>query len=179
MSTPLRYYWRPYYERVIGELMGGRARTDPGFVRRHGDARLENPPTPLGYLWQLCAMSTSPGTLGWLKHISADTLVLTGDDDPVMPLANAVLLARHIPSARLLVAAGEGHMLLMDDESAVFPALRSFLAATTTERSTAWLDATDVDDDLLEEALRSHPPALSNPAAVISALVRGYATAAA
>ena len=68
MSTPLRYYWRPYYERVIGELMGGRARTDPGFVRRHGDARLHSPPTPVGYLWQLLAMATSPGTLGWLKE---------------------------------------------------------------------------------------------------------------
>jgi pimeloyl-ACP methyl ester carboxylesterase len=172
MATPLRYYWRPYYERVIGELMGGRARTDPSFVRRHGDARLHNPPTPLGYVWQLLAMATSPGTLGWLKQISADTLVLTGDDDPVMPLANAVLLARHIPSARLLVAPGEGHMLLMDDESAVFPALRSFLTATSAERSAAWLEGVDVDDGLLEQALSANQPALGNPAAVVSALVR-------
>ncbi len=179
MSTPLRYYWRPYYERVIGELMGGRARTDPGFVRRHGDARLHNPPTPLGYAWQLLAMTTSPGTLGWLKQISADTLVVTGDDDPVMPLANALLLAHHIPSARLLVARGEGHMLLMDDESAVFPALASFLTAPNAERSAAWLEGTDVDDGLLEDGLAADRPQLGNPAALISALVRQCATAAA
>ena len=48
MATPLRYYWRPYYEAVIGQLMGGRARDDPEFVRRHGAARQLRPPNRPG-----------------------------------------------------------------------------------------------------------------------------------
>jgi poly(3-hydroxyoctanoate) depolymerase len=172
MSTPLRYYWRPYYESVIGGLMGGRARTDAGFVRRHGNARLINPPSPLGYAHQLLAMWASPGTLGWLNEVAADTLVVTGDDDPVMPLGNALLLARHIPSARLFIARGEGHMLLMDDLSKIFGVMRSFLGAVGVERSRAWQDATEVDDRMLEDALRLNGALAVNPAALMSAWVR-------
>jgi pimeloyl-ACP methyl ester carboxylesterase len=173
MSTPLRYYWRPYYDQVIGQLMGGRARDDPDFVRAHGNARALNPPTPWGYLWQLLAMTTNPGTIGWLNRLTADTLVITGDDDPVMPLANAMLLARHIPSARLVVAPGEGHLLLMDSASHALPVIRSFLDAETASDSRAWHHAQRVDDRMLNHALRDHRAPLDNPVAMVSALVRG------
>lgn len=172
MSTPLRYYWRPYYEQVIGELMGGRARYDRDFVRRHGDARQLSPPTPLGYLWQLLALTASAGTLGWLSQVTADTLVVAGDDDPVMPLANALLLARHIPRARLFIAPGEGHLLLMDDMSRCLPMIRSFLGAASVRRSCAWREAIVVDDEMLDDALRGGGGPLGNPTALMSALVR-------
>jgi pimeloyl-ACP methyl ester carboxylesterase len=172
MSTPLRYYWRPYYDGVIGGLMGGRARSDPDFVRRHGDARQRYPPTPLGYLWQLAALAAGPGTLHWLSEITAPTLVVAGDDDPVMPLGNAMLLGRHLPNARLLVAPGEGHLLLMDDDSAVLPAIGDFLAAGDPEESDAWRTATVVDDATLRRALAHDAPSLANPWAMMSAAVR-------
>lgn len=172
MSTPLRYYLRPYYEQVIGELMGGRARDDPGFIRRHGDKRQLNPPTPLGYFWQLMALASSSGTIGWLSRLTTDTLVVTGDDDPVMPLANALLLGRYIPSARVFVAPGEGHLLLMDGASPVLPAIRSFLGAASVARSRASRQATVVDDEMLDEALAVHGVALNNPVALLSAAVR-------
>lgn len=63
MSTPLRYYSRRYYERTIGDLVGGRARTDPGWLERHGHERREHPPHPLGYMWQLAALAVPPGSL--------------------------------------------------------------------------------------------------------------------
>ncbi len=154
MSTPLRYYWQPYYEAVIGGLMGGRARTDPEFVRRHGDVRMLNPPTPLGYLWQLMALLAGPGSLSWLSRLSAETLVVAGDDDPVMPLANALLLARHIPAARLFVARGEGHLLMMDGSSQALPVIRSFLAADDLRRAAGWQQASVVTEAMLAAALR-------------------------
>ena len=172
MSTPLRYYWRPYYDSVIGDLMGGRARRDRAFVRRHGDARQRHPPSPEGYLWQLLALATSPGSLSWLGQVAADTLVVTGDDDPVMPLGNALLLGRYLPSARVFVAPGEGHLLLMDDHSEALPAIGDFLSASTVKRSSAWRDATIVDDELLGAALRVPRLGLDNPAALMSAFVR-------
>ena len=172
MSTPLRYYWRPYYNLVIGDLMGGRARRDRGFVRRHGDARQLSPPTPLGYFWQLMALAMNPGSLSWLGEVSAETLVVAGDDDPVMPPGNALLLARHLPNARLFVAPGEGHLMLMDDHSQALPIIADFLSAPTVERSSAWRDATPVDDETLREALHVRSLGLENPATLMSAIVR-------
>ena len=153
--------------------MGGRARSDAEFVRRHGDARQLNPPTTLGYLWQLAALLTSPGTLNWLSEITAPTLVVAGDDDPVMPLANAMLLGRHLPNARVVVAPGEGHLLLMDDDSAVLPAIGSFLAADDPGEADAWRKATVVDDAMLRRALTRDAPSPANPWALMSAAVRG------
>ncbi len=172
MSTPLRYYWRPYYDSVIGGLMGGRARSDPEFVRRHGDARQLNPPTPLGYLWQLAALATSPGTLHWLSEITAPTLVVAGDDDPVMPLGNAMLLGRYLPNARVLIVPGEGHLLLMDDDSAVLPAIGSFLTAGDPDEGDAWRKATVVDDATLRRVLARDAPSPANPWAMMSVAVR-------
>jgi pimeloyl-ACP methyl ester carboxylesterase len=174
MSTPLRYYSRPYYEQVIGELMGGRARHDRDFVRRHGDARQLSPPTPQGYLWQLLALAASAGSLGWLSEVSADTLVVTGDDDPVMPLPNALLLARNIAKARLVIVPGEGHLLLMDDTTRSLPAIRSFLSAAVLSRSRAWREAIVVDDVMLDDALHTHGTPGNNPMALMSAFVRHY-----
>ncbi len=173
MSTPLRYYWRRYYERVVGELMGGRARDDLGFVRRNGDTRRRSPPTPVGYLWQLLALTSSPGALGWLSQLTSETLVVAGDDDPVMPLANALLLGRYIPNARLYVAPGEGHLMLMDEASQALAMIRSFLSATEVRRSRAWQQAALVSDQMLDDALRAHRVPLGNPVAMLSALVRG------
>jgi pimeloyl-ACP methyl ester carboxylesterase len=165
MSTPLRYYWRPYYESVIGRLMGGRARTDGEFVRRHGDIRQRHPPNPVGYLWQLWAMFGSSGTLPWLGELGQPTLVVAGDDDPVMPVANAMLLARAIPGARLLVARGEGHLLLMDDDSAALPAIREFVGGFAGA-------AVRVSDEMVDAALQASGSVLGNPLAMVSAWAR-------
>ena len=172
MATPLRYYWRPYYDAVIGPLMGGRARDDPEFVRRHGARRQLRPPTPLGYAWQLLALAAGPGSLSWLRQLTTETLVLAGDDDPVMPLPNALLLARYIPTARLFVAPGEGHLLLMDDRSSVLPMIQSFLSTPSLADSRAWRESVVVDDSALRAALRPDGACRENPAALMSAWVR-------
>jgi pimeloyl-ACP methyl ester carboxylesterase len=164
---------------VLGYSFGGLVaqflcRAAPERVRRLvlGAARQLSPPTPLGYLWQLAALAAGPGTLPWLSEITAPTLVVAGDDDPVMPLGNAMLLGRHLPNARLLVAPGEGHLLLMDDDSAVLPAIGDFLAAGDPEESDAWRTATVVDDATLRRALAHDAPSLANPWAMMSAAVR-------
>jgi pimeloyl-ACP methyl ester carboxylesterase len=92
---------------------------------RRGPAR--QPADPLGYAWQLAALSTDFGSLPWLHRVTQPTLVVTGDDDPVMPLANALLLAHKLPDARLLVAPGEGHLLLLDPDSRALPAIHDFV----------------------------------------------------
>jgi poly(3-hydroxyoctanoate) depolymerase len=169
MSTPLRYYSRSFYEATVGDLMGGRPRSDPEFVRHHGEDRLANPPDPLGYTWQLAALSTDFGSLPWLHELTHPTLVVTGDDDPVMPLANALLLAHKLPEARVLVAPGEGHLLLLDPDSRALPAIRDFVCHDEPE----WGEAVEVTKSMLDAELRAATD-FQHPLALMSAGVRAF-----
>ena len=172
MATPLRYYSRAYWESVAGDLMGGRARSDPAFVRRQSLVRRHHPPDVLGYAWQLAALAGDPGALAWLHTLPQPTLVVAGDDDPIMPLPNALLLAHHIPRARLFVAAGEGHLLLLDSDSPALPVVRDFVAADDLATAPAWRDATYVTRPMLDDALAREGLRLHNPLSVASAAVR-------
>jgi alpha-beta hydrolase superfamily lysophospholipase len=151
--------------------MGGRARNDPEFVRRHGDQRLGEPPAIVGYAWQLAALALSPGSLPWLRELNQPTLVVAGDDDPVMPMANALLLAHRIPTSRLVVAPGEGHLLLLDPESSMLPAIARFLRARSHTATDVWRQGRVVTDRMVDEGLRPQVE-LFNPIAAMSAAVR-------
>ena len=174
MSTPLRYYWRSYYEAIAGDLMGGRSRHDAEFVRRHGEDRRDHPPDPLGYTWQLAALMGAPGTLPWLHELRMPALVVTGDDDPVMPLANALLLAERLPAGRLLVAPGEGHLLLLDPQSSALPAIRDFLVSEELGDSATWREAVAVTRPMLDAALPAVPAGMPNPVSLMSAGIRAF-----
>jgi len=50
----------------------------------------------------------------WLPHISAPTLVLAGDGDPIIPPAQALLIKEMIPQAELEMIGGGGHMLFAE-----------------------------------------------------------------
>jgi poly(3-hydroxyoctanoate) depolymerase len=41
--------------------------------------------------------------------------VLAGDDDPIIPVINARLMAALIPGAELVVVPGGGHLFLIED----------------------------------------------------------------
>jgi pimeloyl-ACP methyl ester carboxylesterase len=157
VSTPLRYYSRSYYERSIGELVGGRAHTDAAWLTRHGAERLKHPPSALGYAWQLAALWVPPGSLPWLHTLPQPTLVVAGDDDPLVPAVNSLLLAERIPRARMLLAPGEGHLLLLDADSAAPPVIRDFLAAERLEGSPAYAQTVAVDRAMVAAAMPRRP----------------------
>ena len=52
---------------------------------------------------------------------------MSGDDDPIIPLANARLMHRLIPAAQLHVFAG-GHLGLVTEASRLAPVVSQFLA---------------------------------------------------
>lgn len=62
--------------------------------------------------------------------IRQPTLVVTGDDDPVVPAANSRLLARWLPDARLRVLAGGGHLVAFDSPERVAPQISEFLGVS-------------------------------------------------
>jgi pimeloyl-ACP methyl ester carboxylesterase len=152
LATPLRYWSPAFYRRTVGSLAGGRARHDPDWVTEQGKLRLLHPPTTRGYLGQVFTVSAWSG-LPLLRRIHQPALVVAGGDDPLVPPANAMLLARHMPNARALVAPGEGHLLLMDPDSAMLEPIRDFLAAEELTEAPAWRQAQVVSDDDLRQAI--------------------------
>ena len=89
-----------------------------------------------------------------LARITAPTLVITGERDGLVPVANALLLARHVPHGRCHVLPGEGHLMLLDADSRARSLLLDFFSSPTLEGSAAWTDGVVVDDDVLGAALR-------------------------
>jgi len=126
MMTPRRYYSREYFERVAPHIYGGRARREPASLQHEAQVRLARPPSLRGYFGQILAISTFT-TAPLLHRIQAPTLVLTGDDDPLVPLVNARLLAALIPDATLHVVAGGGHLVLFDSTDEVGTVIDTFL----------------------------------------------------
>ena len=170
VATPLRYYSPSYYARTIGGMVGGRARTDRAWVERHGELRRRHPPTVRGYFGQVASVA-SWSNLPLLHRIGHPTLVVTGDDDPLVPPANSVLIAHRLPQARLLVVPGEGHLLLMDASSAALAPILEFVTAESPHASLTWRDAERVDDDRERAALAAAGRSLQ-PLAIAGALMR-------
>ena len=109
-----------------GDLWGGSAKTDPAALARAlHKARIS--PLSLGFLYQHTA-ALGFTTLPLLPLIRQRTLVLTGDQDPIIPVANGRILAAGIPHATLHVYHG-GHVELVTRPSLLTPLITSFLAA--------------------------------------------------
>jgi len=109
-----------------GDLWGGSAKTDPdALARALHKARIS--PLSMGFLYQNTA-ALGFTTLPLLPLIRQRTLVLTGDDDPIIPVTNGRILAAGIPHATLHVYHG-GHVELATRPSLLTPLITSFLAA--------------------------------------------------
>lgn len=128
MASRRRYTQPDYYRRVAGILYGGEARRDPDALLHGSSARFSQAPSMRGYLAQLYAISFWTG-VPWLWTLRQPTLVLAGDDDPIMPVANARILARLIPNARLEVICGGGHLFLLERPSEIAAVVADFLTA--------------------------------------------------
>ena len=112
--------------RRYGDLWGGSAKTDPdALASALRKARIS--PLSIGYLYQHTA-ALGFTTLPLLPLIRQRTLVLTGDQDPIIPVANGRILAAGIPHATLHVYHG-GHVELVTRPSLLTPLITSFLAA--------------------------------------------------
>ena len=124
MLTPRRHRDPGYAAHVAGELYGGTARNDPALARDllHVTAR---PALARGYYYQLIS------TVGWtslplLPTLRPPTLILAGDDDPIIPRVNARIMHRLIPRSTLHIYHG-GHLELAADANRLASAVEAFL----------------------------------------------------
>jgi poly(3-hydroxyalkanoate) depolymerase len=129
MLTPRRHRDPGYAAHVAGELYGGTAREDPIVARDllHATTRLG---PARGYYYQLISI------LGWtslprLPRLRPPTLILAGDDDPIIPVVNARIMHRLIPRSTLHVYQG-GHLELAADSERLASAVQAFLDADLT-----------------------------------------------
>jgi len=126
LMTPRRYYSPTYFEKVAPILYGGLARTNPALLREHGHLRFIRPPSIRGYFNQMFAL-WGWSSLPWLRRIDCPTLVVAADDDPIVPLANARMIARRLPKGRLHVVPDGGHLFLVTHADEVAPVVERFL----------------------------------------------------
>lgn len=105
---------------VAPDLYGGAMRSDADAVRllqREGDRR--------GYLYQQLAI------VGWTSVpfaplIRQPTLILTGDDDPIIAPVNGRIMRKLFPNAELHVF-NDGHLGLVTSAGALAPLIEEFL----------------------------------------------------
>jgi poly(3-hydroxyalkanoate) depolymerase len=126
MLTPRRHRDPGHAARIAAELYGGSLREDPALAREllHAPAR---PGPARGYYYQLLS------GLGWtslprLRKLRPPTLILAGDDDPIIPLVNARIMDRLIPHSQLHVYHG-GHLELGVGAGRLAPVVEAFLDA--------------------------------------------------
>jgi poly(3-hydroxyalkanoate) depolymerase len=107
MLSPRRFRDPEYAASAAGLLYGGTARHDARVVLKlFRDKQLVG--SRRGYAYQLLAGAVWT-SLPFLSLIRQPTLVLAGDDDPIVPLVNGRIMTRMIPRATLHVFSG-GHV---------------------------------------------------------------------
>jgi len=124
MVHPQRYRDKGYMKRVAPELYGGDLRTHPEAIKLFTDHARAGHPT--GYKYQLLAMAGWT-SLPWLWRIRQPTLILAGNDDPLVPLINARVHAWLMRDARLHVIA-DGHLFLLTRAQETADVIAAFLA---------------------------------------------------
>jgi poly(3-hydroxyalkanoate) depolymerase len=135
MSSSRRHRDPEHALRIAGDIYGGALRLQPELAnlvtRAHGVAAV----SPRGYLYQLMA-GAGWTSLPWLPLIRQPTLILAGDDDPIIPLANARIMAALLPNAQLRVY-HDGHLGLLTRSSELVPVVSEFLLAAEMVDNTA------------------------------------------
>ena len=128
LATPYRYYSRSHLKAIAPHVYGGRIARQPDLIDRDAYARLGHAPSWRGYAWQLVAL-VGWSSLPYLRRIRVPTLVLSGDEDPLIRVFNGRVLATLIPGSQLHVMRGSGHLFLIDEAEKSADLLRVFLTA--------------------------------------------------
>lgn len=109
MASIKRYTDKGYMRSIAADIYGGDFRGNDNYISAH--ASNMRPQSQTGYVYQLLCM-TGWTSVPWLWSLKQPTLVYSGTDDPLIPVANARLLARLIPNAKLELV-DNGHLFLV------------------------------------------------------------------
>jgi poly(3-hydroxyalkanoate) depolymerase len=124
MATPRRYQDPTYMAQIAPDIYGGDLQSNPEFVRQMSHAMHSN--EPLGYFYQLMA-AMGWTSIPWLKLVRQPTLILAGDDDPIVPAINAKIMHHLIPNSKLHIYHG-GHLGLLTHARELTALIEEFLS---------------------------------------------------
>lgn len=123
LATPKRYLDPNYMMKVGAEIYGGEIAfnrellKDHAMAMRAGDRR--------GYLYQLLA-GLGWTSFFWLGRIEVPTLILMGEQDPMVPAVNGRIMAKRLRNAKVeLVPCG--HMFVITQAEAVADRVEAFI----------------------------------------------------
>jgi len=140
----------PGRPKSLSKMVDARRYTDPDFMRDsfttlYGDAvdgevgRHINsllPPDPKGYFYQLLAF-VGWSSLPFIRFLRMPSLVIMGDEDTIVPLANGHILRVGLPNSRLYVVEGGGHLFLVTRAEETANVIRKFLDETEAKAEAA------------------------------------------
>jgi len=106
MATPRRYMDPAHMEDNAATLYGGKVRTHPELA--HEIARTIRSGGLKGYFYQFLG-GVGWTSVPWLPLLRQPTLIMHGDDDPLVPLVNAKIMHRLIPHSKLYIF-HDGHL---------------------------------------------------------------------
>lgn len=136
MSSPRRYTDVEYAARITPEIYGGQFRHDKALAYAHAKkmvAAKAEATTGMGgnqgYYYQLMAVYWW-SSKHWLSKIKQPTLLLGGNDDPIIPLINMQRMSDRIPNSELCIFE-DGHLFLLTDLAGVLPLINNFLGLET------------------------------------------------
>ena len=119
------------YQVGAWRLLTGSAHVfDERGIRALVEEDLERTPNPLTAM-NHAYLSGGEGWFGRLQEIRVPVLVIHGTEDPVLPYAHGLALARDLPNAELVTLPGTGHELHPDDWPAIVEAIARHTATTS------------------------------------------------
>jgi len=122
MADPRRYIDAAFMEKHFKTLYGGLTGGKDEHINRL------TPPTLRGYVYQLLCM------MGWtsvpaLPFLKKPVLIMMGEEDNIVPLANGRFLERLIPDSRLEIFEQGGHLFMLTHREQTLSSMRGFLDA--------------------------------------------------
>lgn len=122
MATAQRFKDPVHMAEIAQDIYGGDLRSNPEFVRQIAHAMHAD--EPKGYFYQLLA-AMGWTSLPWLRRLQQPTLILSGDDDPIVPAINAKIMHKLIPHSELYIYHG-GHLGLVTHAKELVPLIEQF-----------------------------------------------------
>ena len=128
LTDPAEWTMGKALQRNLAMLYNGGGTGDPVSLNA------ATPPSPSGFLYQLAALA------GWssvplLPLLDVPTLILSGDEDQVVPPVNSRFLHALIPGSRLRLIAGGGHLFPFSHSDPFLSELNAFLGIEVPAQS--------------------------------------------
>ena len=115
---------------IAQDIYGGDLQSNPEFVRHLAHATHAG--EPMSYFYQLMA-AAGWTSVPWLRLLRQPTLILAGDDDPIVPTINAKIMHHLIPNSKLYIYNG-GHLGLMTHARELMALIEEFLSTEIGNR---------------------------------------------